>query len=90
MRRSGRSAWVDAGRRLREWGAVRSGVLASPTSLSNAIAGRSTAWRILLPLWRTSAIVTEVALWRLAEVDLRESQHLLLIDVIDVDSHVSH
>src|ERR1035441_4446262 len=43
-----------------------------------------------LAFGRTPAVVAEVALWRLVEVDLCEPKHLPLVDMVDVDTHVSH
>lgn len=44
----------------------------------------------LLAFGRTPAVVTKVSLWRLVEVDLCEPKHLLPVDMVDVDTNVSH
>ena len=54
------------------------------------VVGRSAGSSFPLAFGRTPAVVTEVALWRFVEVDLCEAQHLVLIDMVDVDTHVSH
>ena len=55
-----------------------------------ASAGRRSRLSCDRPSLALTAVVAEGALRHLAEVDLGEPQHLPLVDVVDVDSHVSH
>lgn len=44
----------------------------------------------LLPFRFTPAVISEVPLWRFAEVGLREPKYLFLIQMVDVDTNVSY